>query len=109
MNQRQEDLIKDIPLIFPELAADRVLVERDWIWIAGRMPAAQEDQLLKIGFKWSPRNQKYYHTCGVEPKGRRRYGNRHRFSTPRDARKEEDDKAKTAQTLIEAVVAKARA
>lgn len=109
MTEKQEQVLLDVGLRFPELvSANKVSVNRDWVWIHGRIQTGDENNLLAMGFKWSPRNQAYYHMCGVKPKGHSK-GRPRGFKAPDKAREEDKKNAEKARNIAQAVVARVKA
>lgn len=110
MTEKQEQVLTDIDIRFPELNEQkRVSVNRDWVWVHGKILGnIDQENLAAIGFKWSPKNQAYYHMCGVKPKGHSK-GRPRGFKKPEDAREEDEKNAEKARNIAQAVVARARA
>lgn len=109
MTEKQEQVLADIGTEFPGLNREqRVSVNRDWVWVHGKVIPSDERDLVAMGFKWSPRNQAYYHMCGVKPKGHSK-GRPRGFKTPDKAREEDKKNAEKARNIAQAVVARVKA
>lgn len=108
MTEKQEQVLEAIHHRIPRLELEkRVSVNRDWVWIHGAV-AGLDAELAAMGFKWSPRNQAYYHMCGVKPKGHSK-GRPRGFKTPDKAREEDKKNAEKARNIAQAVVARVKA
>ena len=108
MPTKQEQVLTSFGLRFPELR-ERVQSQRDWLWIYDVAGISELDQstIVSLGFKWSRKRHAYYHTCGVESRGKRKAKKKEKSETKRlmDGYKD----AEKASMIILAAVARAKA
>ena len=108
LSEKQEQVLTSMGIRYPELV-ERLKPQRNWLWLYDVAGISELDQshIVSLGFKWSRKRNAYYHTCGVESKGKRKAKKKEKSETKRlmDGYKD----AEKASMIILAAVARGKA